>query len=67
VIPTRSIVNDLSAYGIARATIQGEPLDKEQLRQIHAFWSACNYLALGMIYIARRVGFRNTLNSITHK
>ena len=50
-IPTRSIVNDLSAYGIARATIQGAPLDKEQARKIHAFWSACNYLALGMIYL----------------
>jgi len=51
VIPTRSLVNDLSAYGVARATIQGTPLDKEEARKIHAFWSACNYLALGMIYL----------------
>lgn len=49
--PTRSIANDLSAYGIARSTIQGNPLDEEEARKIHAFWSACNYLALGMIYL----------------
>ncbi len=49
--PTRSIANDLSAFGIARSTIQGNPLNDEQARKIHAFWSACNYLALGMIYL----------------
>lgn len=27
------------------------PLDKESLRKIHAYWSACNYLAAGMIYL----------------
>src|SRR4026207_2525060 len=48
---TTSKVSDLSAFGIARATIQGTPLDKEEARKTHAFWSACNYLALGMIYL----------------
>jgi xylulose-5-phosphate/fructose-6-phosphate phosphoketolase len=51
VVATRSVVNDLSAYGIARSTVQGSPLDQEEARKIHAFWSACNYLALGMIYL----------------
>ncbi len=41
----------LSAYGNARSTIQGSPLSSEELRKIHAFWRACNYLALGMIYL----------------
>jgi xylulose-5-phosphate/fructose-6-phosphate phosphoketolase len=50
-VASRSIVNDLSAYGIARSTIQGTPLDNEELRKTQAFWSACNYLALGMIYL----------------
>jgi len=50
-VATKSAVNDLSAYGVARSTIQGTPLDKEELRKTHAFWSACNYLALGMIYL----------------
>src|SRR5690348_10749405 len=50
-IASRSVVNDLSAYGVARATIQGAPLNDAEARKTHAFWRACNYLALGMIYL----------------
>jgi len=41
----------LSAYGIARSTIQGAPLSADELRNTHAYWRACKYLALGMIYL----------------
>src|SRR5215472_8008160 len=41
----------LSAYGKARSTVGGTPLTSEELRKIHAYWRACNYLALGMIYL----------------
>src|SRR5271169_225471 len=41
----------LSAYGKARSTVQGSPLSPEELRKTHAYWRACNYLALGMIYL----------------
>ncbi len=41
----------LSAYGPARSTVLGNPLSKAQLVQIDAYWRACNYLALGMIYL----------------
>src|SRR5271167_595588 len=41
----------LSAYGEARSTIQGTPLSAEELRKTHAYWRACKYLALGMIYL----------------
>ena len=50
-IATKSSVSYLSAFGIARSTIQGSPLGDEEARRTHAFWSACNYLALGMIYL----------------
>src|SRR4029079_19253921 len=50
-MPTISLTKDLSAYGIARSTIKGKPLSDEEARKIHAFWNACNYLALGMIYL----------------
>jgi len=43
--------NELSAYGKARATIQGSPLRPEELHKIDAFWSACKYLAIGMLYL----------------
>ncbi len=41
----------LSAYGQARATIKGSPLSPDELKKIDAYWRACNYLALGMIYL----------------
>jgi len=43
--------NSLSAYGPARSTVPGKPLDAEALRKMHAYWRACNYLSLGMIYL----------------
>jgi xylulose-5-phosphate/fructose-6-phosphate phosphoketolase len=44
-------VNPLSAFGPARSTIEGAPLADEELARVDAFWRACNYLALGMIYL----------------
>jgi len=41
----------LSPFGPARATVSGAPLAPEELRRIDAFWRACCYLALGMIYL----------------
>src|SRR5262245_10770871 len=41
----------LSAYGKARSTISGAPLSPEDLRKTDAYWRACNYLMLGMIYL----------------
>jgi xylulose-5-phosphate/fructose-6-phosphate phosphoketolase len=60
-IPSRSLVSDLSAYGVARSTIQGKPLNEEEARKTHAFWCACNYLALGMIYLRENPLLREAL------
>ncbi|MBP6707922.1 MAG: phosphoketolase family protein [Candidatus Accumulibacter necessarius] len=46
-----SAAGDLTAFGPARSTIAGAPLSAEELRQTDAFWRACNYLAVGMIYL----------------
>lgn len=50
-IPKTTKNASLSAYGKARSTVQGTPLDAETLRKTHAYWRACNYLSLGMIYL----------------
>lgn len=42
---------ELSAFGPARATISGAPLDAQEANTLNAFWRACDYLALGMIYL----------------
>ncbi|HUF19133.1 MAG TPA: phosphoketolase family protein [Burkholderiales bacterium] len=52
---------DLSAFGPARATVAGAPLDADELRRMHAFWRACNYLALGMIYLRENPLLREPL------
>jgi len=44
-------VHALSAYGKARSTIAGAPLSADELRKTIAYWRACNYLSLGMIYL----------------
>ncbi|MBE9229538.1 phosphoketolase family protein [Phormidium sp. LEGE 05292] len=48
--PTTDMVS-ISAFGTARATVKGLPLSGEELRKMQAFWRACNYLAVGMIYL----------------
>src|ERR1700750_2839033 len=41
----------LTAYGAARSTVSGAPLNAEELRKTHAYWRTCTYLMLGMIYL----------------
>src|SRR5215469_11339339 len=43
--------DNLSAYGKARSSVSGAPLSPQELRKIDAYWRACSYLALGMIYL----------------
>ena len=53
--------SSLSAYGPARSTIQGLPLSQEELRKTEAYWRACKYLALGMIYLQHNPLLREPL------
>ena len=53
--------SSLSAYGKARATIQGSPLSSEDLRKTDAYWRACKYLALGMIYLKENPRLKEAL------
>jgi len=50
-VATKASVGELTSYGVARSTVKGAPLSHEELRKLHAFWRAANYLALGMIYL----------------
>src|SRR5450631_1453463 len=46
-----SNTKSITAYGTARSTVTGAPLDPDALRKTDAYWRACNYLSLGMIYL----------------
>ena len=59
--PSLSVVSDISSYGVARSTIKGAPLSDEAVRTMQAFWRACNYLALGMIYLQENPLLREPL------
>jgi xylulose-5-phosphate/fructose-6-phosphate phosphoketolase len=41
----------ISAYGSARSTVEGSPLDPEELRRMQAYWNATLFLSAGMIYL----------------
>ncbi|MFB2834037.1 phosphoketolase [Floridanema evergladense] len=58
--PTSDIAS-ISAFGTARSTVEGAPLSSEELRKVHAFWRACNYLAVGMIYLRENPLLREPL------
>ncbi|MBV8073600.1 MAG: phosphoketolase family protein [Acidobacteriaceae bacterium] len=50
-LPSLEEGSPLSAYGPARSTIKGTPLSADELNKTLAYWRACNYLSLGMIYL----------------
>ena len=50
-VASQTAINKLSCFGTARSTIQGAPLPEDEAQKTHAFFRACNYLALGMIYL----------------
>ncbi len=60
-VTNESTDHSLSAYGKARSTVQGEPLSSEELRKTDAYWRACTYMALGMIYLQKNPLLREPL------
>ena len=51
----------LSPYGETRSTVKGTPLSTEELRKTDAFWRACNYVILGMLYLQENPLLREPL------
>ena len=40
-----------SATGSAKVAENPHPLSSEELRKVHAYWRAANYLSVGQIYL----------------
>jgi len=53
--------NSISAYGTARSTVGGTPLDTEEIKKIDAYWQASLYLCLGMLYLKENPLLRQPL------
>jgi len=60
-VAIESAVGKLSSFGVARSTVPGAPLGADEKQKTHAFWRACNYLALGMIYLQDNPLLRQSL------
>jgi len=41
----------LTTTGTAKAVQSAQPLSPEELRKVHAYWRAANYLSVGQIYL----------------
>ena len=54
--------SSLSAYGTARSTIEGRPLNPDELRKIDAYWRASLYLCMGMLYLKANPLLREPLS-----
>ena len=48
---TMTELQSISAYGPARSTVKGTPLEPEELKRMHAYWNATLFLSAGMIYL----------------
>ena len=61
IAPEVGLDRSITAYGQARSTVSGTPLTPDQLRKTDAYWRACNYLSLGMIYLMNNPLLREPL------
>jgi xylulose-5-phosphate/fructose-6-phosphate phosphoketolase len=55
--------NSISAYGPARSTVQGSPLEATELQRLNAYWKATLYLSAGMIYLRANPLLREPLKA----
>ncbi len=64
---TQTDLSNISAFGPARATVKGAPLSKEELSDLDAYWRACCYLILGMLYLRENPLLREPLKAAHFK
>ena len=62
---TQDLAEPLRPEGTARSTVPGAPLSVDELNKLDAFWRACKYLALGMIYLQANPLLRESLKPST--
>jgi xylulose-5-phosphate/fructose-6-phosphate phosphoketolase len=48
---TATDIRSISAYGPARSSVSGSPLEPQELQRMQRYWNATLYLSAGMIYL----------------
>jgi xylulose-5-phosphate/fructose-6-phosphate phosphoketolase len=47
----KAVIDAIRPFGLARSTVKGSPLSKEEIKKYDDFFKASLYLSLGMIYL----------------
>jgi xylulose-5-phosphate/fructose-6-phosphate phosphoketolase len=55
--------HSISAYGKARSTVEGSPLEPQEVQRMHAYWNATMFLSAGMIYLRDNALLREPLKA----
>jgi xylulose-5-phosphate/fructose-6-phosphate phosphoketolase len=58
-----SEAQSISAYGPARSTVEGSPLEPQELHRMQAYWNATLFLSAGMIYLRDNPLLRDPLKA----
>src|SRR5215471_6623327 len=53
----------ISAYGPARSSVRGTPLEPQELKRMNAYWHATLFLSAGMIYLRENPLLREPLKA----
>jgi xylulose-5-phosphate/fructose-6-phosphate phosphoketolase len=56
--------HSISAYGKARSTVEGSPLEPQEAQRMHAYWHATLFLSAGMIYLRDNPLLREPLKAV---
>jgi len=51
-------MSSASTTGTAKAAESAQPLSPEELRKVHAYWRAANYISVGQIYLRESLAER---------
>src|SRR6266516_2381479 len=57
----RDVMATPAPLGSAKSSESQQPLSKEELRKMHAYWRAANYLSVGQIYLYENPLLREAL------
>src|SRR3954453_15975755 len=58
---TTTDIRSISAYGPARSSVSGSPLEPQELQRMQGYWNATLYLSAGMIYLRDNSPLREPL------
>jgi xylulose-5-phosphate/fructose-6-phosphate phosphoketolase len=60
-------MSSAASAGSAIPSGSTQPLSSEELRKMHAYWRAANYLSVGQIYLLKNPVLREPLDPLSRR